>query len=291
VEVEGGGEGEGQGRTLVELDLALVDVLRGQDDQDCRRGRKASQRRAQGRVGACWRCPRRGEDEVLASSPRARAPLELPSRSRAAPERPGRGEQERTGVLALLAADDDGVAPEELEELHGGGVELGDRVVVRGALIDDEAVGAAGRRARSVAVWLKRERMTRPGGEGGDAPLLGAEDGRGRVVDLLCAAGVVAHAGRSGLLLVVEGCGERRRGSRRRRRLVASTATTADEAHLPSPSRSSRLSFQSILLCTVTRLEQAQPRLPSASPRSSRPLSPPSTIALSLSLAPTSRAI
>lgn len=42
-----------------------------------------------------------------------------------------------TGVLSLLSAQDDGVAPEEGERLHRGGVDGGDRVVIGSGLVDD----------------------------------------------------------------------------------------------------------------------------------------------------------
>lgn len=130
-----------------------------------------------------------------------------------------------TGVLALLATNDDGVAAEELERLHGGRVELGDRVVVRRALIDDEAVGSAhghqshgGRVDRQQQAPAQREqerdervgsrcrqrvnevlvpplwRLERERGVG-DSRLLWPENGRSRVVGLGFAAGIVGHGG------------------------------------------------------------------------------------------------
>jgi hypothetical protein len=45
----------------------------------------------------------------------------------------------RSGARAYL--EEDGVAAEELEALHGAGVECDDGVVVIGGLLDDEVVG------------------------------------------------------------------------------------------------------------------------------------------------------
>jgi hypothetical protein len=53
-----------------------------------------------------------------------------------------KGKSQRTGVLPLLSPDDDGVAPEELKQLHRGGVELSNRVVIRGRLVNHKAVRA-----------------------------------------------------------------------------------------------------------------------------------------------------
>jgi hypothetical protein len=52
----------------------------------------------------------------------------------------------RTSILSLLSPDNDGIAPEELKELHRGGVEVGDRVVIRRRLVHDQPIGAVSSR-------------------------------------------------------------------------------------------------------------------------------------------------
>lgn len=102
-------------RTLVNLYLALVDVLGGEHDEH-------------------WD----GSEKVTRHS-------------------------KLTGVLALLAAQDDGVATEEREQLHRGGVERRDRVIVRRRLVHDETVRPA--RVSGVRAGT------------GHVRLLGAQDG------------------------------------------------------------------------------------------------------------------
>ena len=53
------------------------------------------------------------------------------------------GEDDADRVPALLALDEDGVPPEQLQLLHLGGAEADDRVVVVGGVVHDEAVGGA----------------------------------------------------------------------------------------------------------------------------------------------------
>lgn len=51
------------------------------------------------------------------------------------------GEDDEHGVLSLLALDEDSVATEQLERLHGVVGESEDGVVIGGGVGDDQAVG------------------------------------------------------------------------------------------------------------------------------------------------------
>jgi hypothetical protein len=115
--------------------------------------------------------------------------------------------RQKKGSLGKDALDEDGVAPEEAEELHRRRVERTDRVVIAGRLLDDqtvravaEAQGAASRTqsgttGQSVGQIRASCAAKQASAQAGNGPLLGPEDRRGEVVRVLGLCGASCGVG------------------------------------------------------------------------------------------------